>query len=315
MRVRFHGPSFEPRFRADARSNPSPNGIVATYRSFYRSNRVEHGASLQQLRIDSPNETLFEPRQPNAPKRRAYRIAATTFPLLSHGIGLGIDSCQRKVEGRNPDASFTSRDIAGTRRPDWRVLGFTLGLSILTGILFGLVPALQSSRADLNSTLKESSSRSGTGLRHNKTRAVLVTTEVALALELLVGAALLIRTFIAIRQVNPGFDARSILTTRMSLTGPQFEKAAGLTQLVNEGLRRIGSLPGVEVAGFTCCVPLEGGFGLPFQIPGRPDGPTSKGGAGWTMVSAGYFETFKIPVLRGRTYKEHDDSGPPVVNY
>jgi putative ABC transport system permease protein len=196
---------------------------------------------------------------------------------------------------------------------DWRVLGFTLGLSIITGILFGLVPALQSSRADLSSTLKESSNRSGTGLRHNRTRALLVTIEMALALVLLVGAALLIRTFIAIRQVNPGFDARNVLTMRMSLTGPQFEKSAGVTQLVHEGVRRIRALPGVEVAGSTCCVPLEGGFGLPFQIPGRPEGPTSKGGAGWTMVSPGYFETFKIPVLRGRTFTEQDDSGPPVV--
>jgi len=196
---------------------------------------------------------------------------------------------------------------------DWRVVAFTLGLSIVTGILFGLVPALQSSRADLNSTLKESSGRSGTGLRHNKTRAVLVTTEMALALVLLVGAALLIRTFIAIHQVNPGFDAHNVLTMRMSLTGPQYEKPAGVTQLVHDGVRRIQALPGVEVAGTTCCVPLEGGFGLPFQIPGRPDGPLAKGGAGWTMVSAGYFETFKIPVLRGRTYTEQDDGGPPVV--
>ena len=196
---------------------------------------------------------------------------------------------------------------------DWRVLGFTLVLSIVTGILFGLVPALQSSRADLNSTLKESSGRSGTGLRHNKTRALLVTVEMALALVLLVGAALLIRTFVAIRQVNPGFDAHNVLTMRMSLTGPQFEKSAGVTQLVHDGIRRIQALPGVEVAGTSCCVPLEGGFGLPFEIPGRPAGPTSKGGAGWTMVSAGYFETFKIPVLRGRTYTEQDDGGPPVV--
>ena len=196
---------------------------------------------------------------------------------------------------------------------DWRVLGFTLGLSLVTGILFGLVPALQSSGADLNTTLKESSNRSGTGLRHNRTRALLVTTEMALALVLLVGAALLIRTFIALRQVNPGFDARNVLTMRMSLTGPQFEKSAGVTQLVHEGVRRIRALPGVEVAGSTCCVPLEGGFGLPFQIPGRPEGPTSKGGAGWTMVSAGYFETFKIPVLRGRTFTEQDDGGPPMV--
>ena len=119
------------------------------------------------------------------------------------------------------------------------MLGFTLALSILTGILFGLVPALQSSRADLSSALKESSNRSGTGLRHNRTRALLVTTEMALALVLLIGAALLIRTFIAIRQVNPGFDAHNVLTMRLSLTGPQFENPASVTQAIDEGVRRI----------------------------------------------------------------------------
>jgi putative ABC transport system permease protein len=196
---------------------------------------------------------------------------------------------------------------------DWRVLAFTLAISIVTGVLFGLVPALQCSRADLNSAIKESSSRSGSGMRHNKTRAILVTTEMALALVLLVGAALLIRTFIAIRQVDPGFDAHNVLTMRMSLTGPQFAKPAGVRQLFDDGLRRIRALPGVEFAASTCCIPLEGGFGLPFQIPGRPDGPTSKGGAGWTMVSPGYFESFKIPLLRGRTFTEQDNSGPPVV--
>jgi len=135
----------------------------------------------------------------------------------------------------------------------------------------------------------------------------------ALALVLLVGAALLIRTFVAIRLVQPGFDAHNVLTMRMSLTGPQFEKAAGVAQLAREGLLRVNALPGVEAAAATCCVPPEGGFGLPFEIVGRPAGPTAKGGGGWTMVSAGYFETFKIPVFRGRTFQEQDDNGPPVV--
>jgi putative ABC transport system permease protein len=193
---------------------------------------------------------------------------------------------------------------------DWRVFGFSLALSILTGIIFGLVPALQLSRADLSSTLKESSNRSGTGLRHNKTQALLVTGEMALALVLLIGAALLIRTFIAIRQVDPGFDPHNVLTMRMSLTGSQFEKPAGVTNVIREGVRRIRLLPGVEVAATACCVPLEDRLGVPFQIAGRPE---VRGGAGWTLVSAGYFETFKIPILRGRTFTERDDSGPPVV--
>ena len=196
---------------------------------------------------------------------------------------------------------------------DWRVLGFTLGLSILTGILFGLVPALQSSRADLSGALKENSNRSGTGLRQTKTRTLLVTAEMALALVLLIGAALLIRSFIAIRHVNPGFDAHNVLTMRLSLTGPQFENPAAVAQVIHEGVRRIRALPGVETAGTTCCVPLEEVFGLPFQIAGRPEGPSSRGGAVWTLVTAGYFETFKIPILRGRTFSERDESGPQVV--
>jgi putative ABC transport system permease protein len=196
---------------------------------------------------------------------------------------------------------------------DWRVLGFTLALSILTGILFGLVPALQSSRADLSSLLKESSHRSGTGVRHHKTLALLITTEMALAVVLLIGAALLMRTFIAIRHVNPGLDVDHVLTMRMSLTGPRFENPATVTRIIQEGLRRIRALPGVEVAATSCCVPLENVFGGGFQIAGRPEGPASRGVAVSTPVSAGYFETFKIPILRGRTFSERDESGPPVV--
>jgi predicted permease len=135
----------------------------------------------------------------------------------------------------------------------------------------------------------------------------------ALALVLLIGAALLIRSFIAIRQVNPGFDAHNVLTMRLSLTGPQFENPASVSQVIHEGVRRITALPGVEVAATGCCVPLEPPGFLTFQIAGRPDGPTSGGTAVSTLVSAGYFETFKIPVLRGRTFTERDDSGPPVV--
>ena len=196
---------------------------------------------------------------------------------------------------------------------DWRVLGFTLALAMLTGILFGLVPALQSSRQDLTRALKESGNRSGTGLRHHKTRTLLVTIEMALALVLLIGAALLVRTFIAIREVNPGFDAHNVLTMRLSLAGPEFENPASVSRVVDEGVRRINGLPGVEVAATTCCLPLEPPGFLPFQITGRPDGPTAGGTAVSTLVSAGYFETFRIPVLRGRTFTKQDESGPPAV--
>jgi predicted permease len=195
------------------------------------------------------------------------------------------------------------------------VLGFTLGISMLTGILFGLFPALSASRTDLNSSLKESSSRAGAGFRQGKARSLLVVSEVSLALVLLIGAALLIRTFIALRGVDPGFDAHNVLTMEMSLTGNRFQKTAGVAQLERDGRDRLNALPGVEVSALTCCLPIQGEFGLPFTIAGKPvtnkhDTP----GAGWMSVSPGYFSVFKIPIIRGRAFNDHDMAGAtPVV--
>lgn len=197
---------------------------------------------------------------------------------------------------------------------DWRVVLFTLGVSLLTGVLFGLIPALDASRADLSATLKESGGRSGSGLRQNKARSLLVISEIALAIVLLIGAALLIRTFVAIRSVNPGFDAHNVLTLQMSLTGPRFEKTAGVAQLAWDGIERLRTLPGVQAASTSCCIPLEGGFGLPLNVVGRPltNGP-NHGGAGWTSVGPGYFETFHIALLRGRTFNLRDTAASARV--
>jgi len=198
---------------------------------------------------------------------------------------------------------------------DWRVLAFTMTVSLATGIIFGLIPALHASRADLQGTLKESSSRSGTGFRQNKTRSVLVVTEVALALILLIGSALLVRTFVALRNVNPGYDARGVLTMRMSMTGDKYLKAEAVEQAVRVGVENIQAIPGVVAASATCCVPLEGGYGLGFTIVGRPlpaDQPNHGGGA-WNTVSPGYFEVFKIPVRRGRTFTIRDTAASPGV--
>jgi predicted permease len=197
---------------------------------------------------------------------------------------------------------------------DWRVLAFTAAVSIGTGVLFGLIPALQGSRADLSVTLKESSARSGTGVRQNKTRSILVVSEVALAVILLVGSALLIRTSIALHHVDPGFDASNILTMRMSLTGPKYLESVGVERVVRDGVERLQAIPGVEVASATCCVPLEGGYGLPFIIVGRPLQGTEHGGGGWLTISPGYFDVFRIPVKQGRAFTDRDTKGtPPVV--
>ena len=197
---------------------------------------------------------------------------------------------------------------------DWRVLLFTLGVSVLTGILFGLFPAVGASRPDLNTTLKESSNRAGTGFRSGIARSLLVISEVSLALVLLIGAALLIRTYLALRHVNPGFDTHNILTMDMSLNSDRYMKTAGVAQLVRDGRERLDAIPGVELSASTCCLPLEGGFGLPFNIVGRPLGKDPyTGGAGWMSASPGYFGVFKIPILRGRDFTDRDDGAAPGV--
>jgi putative ABC transport system permease protein len=190
---------------------------------------------------------------------------------------------------------------------DWRVLGFTLLIALATGILFGLIPALNVSRTALSATLKESGMRFGGGIRQNKVRSILVVTEMALALILLVGAVLLIRTFAVLRGVDPGFDPRNILTMNMSLNSQRFAKAARVEQLERDGRQRIETVPGVEAAAMTCCLPVEGGFGLPFSIVGQPpkNGPYT-GGAVWLTISPEYFKVFRIPLVKGRVFTDQD---------
>ncbi|PYT21761.1 MAG: hypothetical protein DMG57_37620 [Acidobacteria bacterium] len=198
---------------------------------------------------------------------------------------------------------------------DWTVLGFTLLLSLLTGILFGLVPALHGSRADLNSVIKESGARSGSSGQKNMARSLLVVSEVALAMVLLVGAGLLIRTFAALHNVAPGFDPHNVLTMDTSLTGSRYDHTSAIDQTGRQILDRLHAIPGVEAAAASSYLPLQGGLGLGFRIEGRPltNGP-DHGGASWNYVTWRFFDVFKIPVVRGRAFTERDNAAaPPVV--
>jgi predicted permease len=198
---------------------------------------------------------------------------------------------------------------------DWRVLLFAAVVTLITTVLFGLIPAFQSSRADLGATLKESASRSGSGRKQNRGRAALAVGEIALAAMLLIGAALLIRTALALGAVRPGFDSENVLTMRMSLNSTKYARTAAVEQLTRDGLERLRAIPGVVSASATCCIPLEGGYGLPFRVIGRPlDKGPFHGGGGWQTLAPGFFEVFKIPILRGRSFTERDNaSGAPVV--
>ena len=194
----------------------------------------------------------------------------------------------------------------------WSVLTFTIALSLITGALFGLAPALAASRTDLTASLK-SGGRSGIGARQSRSRSILVAGEMAIALVLLIGAGLLLRTFLELRSVDPGFEPRRVLTLRMSLAGSQFQKTADVTRLVSDATRRIEAIPGVARAAASYTLPLEGVFGIPFTLLDRARSGDPYDGRGWLGVSPGYFEVFRIPVLRGRIFTDRDDSGAPRV--
>ena len=197
---------------------------------------------------------------------------------------------------------------------DWRLLLFTVVVSLGTGLLFGLMPAVHAARDDLNGTLRDGTGASGGGHTAG-IRSLLVVAEVALALMLVIGSGLLIRTSLALRAVQPGFDPSNVLTMRMSFAGPRFATSASVDQLVRQGVDKLKTVPGVTLASASCCLPLEGGFGLGFRIIGRPleGNAQSTGGAGYATVSPGYFEVFRVPVRRGRTFTEQDVASSPAV--
>jgi predicted permease len=194
---------------------------------------------------------------------------------------------------------------------DWHILAFTLTVALLTGILFGLFPAFAASRTDLNTSLKEGSNRSGTGFRAGKTRSLLVTSEVSLALVLLIGAALLIRTFISLRAVSPGFDSHNVLTAEMSMTGSPLHTTTGIAQLSRNARNRLNAIPGVQVSASTVWLPNQVDDALAFQIAGRRERGWTVGR--WMSFSPGYLSVFMIPILRGRDFRETDTLAAPGV--
>jgi len=197
---------------------------------------------------------------------------------------------------------------------DPNILLFTLGISIFTGVLFGLFPAVSVSRPNLAATLNESGSRSGISFRSSKLRSALVVSEMALALILVIGAALLIRTYLKLQAVDPGFDPHNVLTMAMSISGDRFQKTMPVAQVIRDGTERLRAVPGVVDAAATNCLALQGGFGMIFDIVGRPKGNAPfTGGAGFYSISYSYFDTFKIPLLRGRRFNEQDDGSAPGV--
>jgi predicted permease len=208
------------------------------------------------------------------------------------------------------------QEIASIPALDLRVAGFTVLLAVITGVLFGLFPAMQVSRAELGSALKESSGRMGTGLKHNRTRSFLVGAEVATAVVLLCGAALLIRSFVAMHAVSLGFDPHNLLTMEVSLAGPGYAKSSAVDRLGREFVQRVEGLSGVESAALASALPLWGQQDMLFSIPGRRplQGYHFTGDVQWLIVSPHYFEALRIPLLAGRFLHDREPGRTVVIS-
>ncbi len=197
---------------------------------------------------------------------------------------------------------------------DPRILGFTVLLSLATGVLFGMAPALHISRPDVNSTLRENSGRSTSSVRHARARGLLVITEMALGLVLLIGAGLLVRSALSMRAVQPGFRTRDVLTFKVALTGPRFESTAGVAQFVRQVAERLEGIPGVRTAGLMINLPTEPGPDLPFDIAGRPaSANNATGDEQWRFASPHALQAMGVPLLRGRFFSDTDSAKSPAV--
>ena len=237
-------------------------------------------------------------------------MAGGVFGVLLGAVGLRALLAIAPAElPRLPDAAHLSVFAL----MDGRILAFAFAVSILTGVLFGLMPAIQTSRPDMNAALREGGSRTTAGSVRQRTRSGLVVAEIALSLVLLVGAVLMIRTFLALRDVQPGFQTASVLTLSSSLASPKYENAAGVERLATEVTRRLESLPGVQAATYALCLPLQLGPDMPFVISGKPprDGGPFNGDEQYRPVGPHYFQTLGIPLRRGRLFDERDNSSGP----
>jgi putative ABC transport system permease protein len=208
-----------------------------------------------------------------------------------------------------PDSLPRAYDI----RLDARVAGFTLLASLLTGIVFGLLPALQASKINLGVTLKEGG-RDAAGLLRRRLRGFLVVSEVALAFVLLIGAGLLIRSFARLTEVDPGLDPQGVLTMGIQLPFAKYRDGRSVA-FFQQTLERVRALPGVEAAATVSSLPLSGAHASGgFAIEGRPS-PTEQTFNAWLCtISPDFFKTFRVPLIKGRLIVESDSAkAPPVV--
>lgn len=201
-------------------------------------------------------------------------------------------------------------------RPDARVLVFTIALTLFTGLVFGLAPALQASRSDLTEGLREGLRGSGGGARSNRLRGLLMVAEIAMSFVLLVGAGLLIKSFMHLREVKPGFNADNLLTMRVSIPPGKYKDNEPRLQFFQQARDHIQSLPGVQSVGMILSLPLGGdAFNVwrGYIREGRPATPEEAGDAAYLPATPEYFRALQVPLIAGRVFTDRDTDNTPKV--
>jgi putative ABC transport system permease protein len=238
---------------------------------------------------------------------RQMLTESVLLSLVGGGAGLliaywGVDALVATL----PDAQLNALPFLKTLRIDSGILAFSFGLSLLTGIVFGLAPAIQSSRPDLNEVLKEGGRSSAGGARH-RLRSVLVTTEIALAFVLLVGAGLMMKSLLRLLQSNIGFNPQNVLTMTVSVPPAKYGDFFKQNDFFDRLQERVESLPGVTGAGTVNVLPLQGGNTTRFIVDGDPVPPPGQEiEANIRVVNESYFQALGVPMVAGRAFDEHD---------
>jgi putative ABC transport system permease protein len=272
-------------------------------------------ANLLLARVSARQQEIAIRRALGADRLRLVRQFLTESVLLAM-VG-GILGLLLAMWGVEVLAALSPGNIPRLKEIglNWQVLSFTLLVSLLTGVIFGLLPALHATNPDLTESLKEGGRSSSEGLRGGRLRNSLVVAEIAIALVLLIGAGLMIKSFVRLEEVDPGFHPERILTSDLQLPSAKYKEDAKVVGFFNQFMGRVAAQQGVESVAAISTLPLSGGGDtISFEVEGRPLSlPGQAVDAEYRVVTPAYFNTMGIPLVKGESFTERHTADTPIV--
>jgi predicted permease len=274
-------------------------------------------ANLQLARSTARQREIAIRVALGASRGRLIRQFLTESLLLAIlGGGLGVILAQWGLGvliAAIPEFQLNNMPYLRDLKIDNGIILFTFALSLATGIVFGLVPALQASNPQLQSTLKEGG-QSSVGVARRRLRSAIVVAEIALAMVLLVGAGLMMRSLVNLLRANPGFQTENLLTFNVALLPAKYQNDDQIVAMQAQMIEHLEALPGVQGVGTISSPPLAGGNTTRFYVEGKPQpAPGEETEANWRAISANYFQSIGIPLLKGRYFTANDKDGAPSV--